>query len=255
LTALTALAAALPALAVDHNNIDEGRPLGFDDAEAIAYRERSVEGGLVLRSPQGHGLGLQGHPEFLYGFALDSHASIGVSPAIGGRSDSERTSFDVGDVTLSAFHNFNREVNGTPAFSVRGDLFLPSGRDSRGVGFRVRGILSRKAGQYGRLHLNLDLDGAPSADRGERRYQPGLILGYSRPLGYPRQFHRTGVAEVGVRSGARSGTGAVIHAGLGLRQQVTVRSVFDVGVEADVAGFDGAPRDRARLIAGYSVGY
>ena len=31
--------------AVDHNNIDASRPLSFDDAEAIAYRERAVESG------------------------------------------------------------------------------------------------------------------------------------------------------------------------------------------------------------------
>ncbi len=34
------------AFAIDHNNIDAGRPLGFDDAEAVAYRERAVEAGI-----------------------------------------------------------------------------------------------------------------------------------------------------------------------------------------------------------------
>ncbi len=37
-----------PAFAVDHNNIDADRPLDFDDAEAIAYREKSIEVGASL---------------------------------------------------------------------------------------------------------------------------------------------------------------------------------------------------------------
>lgn len=254
LSLMTQLAAG-PALAVDHNNLDAERPLAFDDAEAIAYRERAIEGGLVLRGPRGRPVGLAAHLEFLYGVALNSHVSIGASPSIGGRAGSQRTSFDLEDVSLGAFYNFNREGKGTPAFAVRGDLFLPTARDSSGVGFRVRGIMSRAAGQYGRLHLNVDLNAEPSARQGEREFRPGLILGYSRPLGYPRRFTRTGVAEVGVQTSARRGTGPVVLAGIGLRQQVTVRSVFDVGIEADVAGFDGAPRDRVRVIAGYSAGY
>ena len=39
LTLAAALVAA-PASAVDHNNLDAGRPLRFDDASPIAYREQ-----------------------------------------------------------------------------------------------------------------------------------------------------------------------------------------------------------------------
>jgi hypothetical protein len=244
-----------PLYAVDHNNVDEGRPLSFDDAEPIAFRERSVEGGVLLRDPSGRPIGLQGQLEFLYGFALNSHVSIGVSPSIGGRADSRRTGFDVGDVTVGALHSFNREFDHTPAFAVRGDVFLPAGRDSHGVAFRVRGIMSKTAKQYDRFHLNLDFEVAPSARRGERLFQPAVILGYTRPAGYPRRFTRTALAELGVQAGPRSGTGPLILAGVGLRQQVTVRSVFDIGLESDVVGFDRAARDRIRLIAGYSAGY
>jgi hypothetical protein len=253
--ALAGLLVGAPVYAVDHNNVDEERPLSFDDAESIAFRERAIEGGLVLRDPRGRPVGLQAQLEFLYGFALNSHVSIGVSPSIGGRADSDRTSFDVGDVAVGALHSFNREINGTPAFALRGDLFLPTGRDSRGVGFRLRGILSKTATQYDRLHLNLDLNVESGADRDEREFIPALILGYTRPIGYPRQFNRTALAEVSVQAGSRKGTGPVIRAGVGLRQQVTVRSVFDVGLESDIGGFDGAPRDRVRIIAGYSTGY
>lgn len=252
---LVVLLPAGPASGVDHNNLDAERPLSFDDAEPIAYRERAVEGGLVLRDPRGRSLGLKAHTEFLYGLAMNSHVSLGLSPAIGGRADSERTGPDLGDLSVGAFHNFNREYNGTPAFALRGDLSLPTGRDSRGVGVRLRGIASRRVGQYGRLHVNLDLKFETDARRGEREFQPGLILGYSRPVGYPRRFDRTLIAEVGVQAGPRSGTGPVILTGVGLRQQVTPRSVLDLGLGSDLAGSGGVPRDTIRLIAGYSTAF
>jgi hypothetical protein len=251
------LIAAAPAFAVDHNNVDADRPLSFEDAEAIAFGERSIEGGMLLRVPQGRPVGLQAHLEFLYGFALNSHISVAASPSIGGRADSESTSFDLENISVGVFHNINREYNGTPAFSLRGDLFLPTGHDASGVGFRIRGVMSKAAGQYGRLHVNIDLNVEPGAGEGDREFQPGLILGYSRPLGYPRRFTRTGLAELGVRAGSQSGTGPVILAGIGLRQQVTVRSVFDAGLESEIAGFDAASRDSflIRFIVGYSTGY
>jgi Putative MetA-pathway of phenol degradation len=255
LTALAALLTPPAAHAVDHNNVDEGRPLSFDDADTVAFRERATEGGLLLRVPQGAPLGLQADLELLYGFALNSQVSLSVSPSVGGRAGSSRTSFDVGDVAVGALHSFRREIGNTPAVAVRGDLFLPTGRDSHGLGFRLRGILSKTATQYDRFHLNLDLSVKPSARANEREFSPALILGYTRPVGYPRQFTRTALAEVGVQAGSRKGTGPLILAGVGLRQQVTVRSVFDLGLESDIVGFDGAPRDPLRLIAGYSVGY
>lgn len=255
LLSLAVLCLAGPAAAVDHNNIDAGRPLSFDDAEAIAYRERALEFGLNLSVPRGRAVGLGLEAEFLYGFAMNTHLILGLDPSIGGRADSEDTSFDVGDVELGIFRSLNREYNGTPAFALRGDLFLPTGRESSGVGVRLRGIASKTVGQYGRLHGNVDLNFNPGAEDDDREFFPAFVLGYSRPLGYPREFTRTGVAEVAVRPSERKGEGAVVGVGLGIRQQVTVRSVFDVGLQADVAGWDGAPRDRVRLIVGYSTGY
>jgi hypothetical protein len=244
-----------PAAAVDHNNVDAGRPLSFEDAESIAYRERAVEGGIMLRDGRGRRLGAQAHLGFLYGFALNSHLGMEAVPAVGGRPGSDRTGTDLDELSIGAFHNFNREYDGRPALSLRGDVSLPVGREARGLGVRLRGIASRAAGQYGRLHLNVDLPFEPDAERGERELQPALLVGYTHPLGHPRRFDRTGLAELGVRSGATSGSGPVFLAGIGLRQQMTVRSVFDVGLEADIAGGGGAPRDRFRLAAGYSVSY
>jgi hypothetical protein len=155
--------------------------------------------------------------------------------------------------SLGIQHNFNREIGNTPAFGVRADAYLPTGRGSEGVDFRLRGIASKSFGQYARLHLNVDLrvDNSPAA--GGRRTQPGIILGYSQPLGYPTRFDRTLVAQVGYRVNPTRGASGLVNIGVGLRQQVTPKSVFDVGVTSDVSG--GANRESFKLVAGYSTAF
>ncbi|MBH8566412.1 transporter [Nostoc sp. CENA67] len=244
------------AQAVDHNNIDANRPLSFDDAESIGYREQAIELGGVISLPRDRSLGGEFEIEYLYGFAPNTHLNIGIDPSVGGRADSNDTRFDPGNISVGVFHNFNREYNNTPAFAVRADAYFPTGRDSKGVDFRLRGIASKTVGQYDRLHLNLDLNVNTSPDSDESSVIPGIILGYSKPLGYPRRFDRTFVAEVGVRDSEEKGEGAIVSAGVGLRQQVGYQSVLDLGLKGDIAGSDGdGERSQLRLVAGYSVAF
>lgn len=243
---------ALPARAVDHDNIDSDRPLDFDDAETIAFRERSVEVGVALAKRRGGRLGLAGDAEYLYGFAKNWHLNLGLDPTLLDTNGSGRR-FDVGDFAVGVQHNFNRETESSPAFGFRADAYVPTGRGSSGVDFRLRAIASRKWGRYGRLHLNADLDVNNSPSPGQRRMLPGVILGYSLPLGYPRRFDRTLVAQVGVRRAPNNGT-ALTNVGVGLRQQVSQRSVFDLGIKSDIAG-GGSDRERFRVVAGYSTAF
>jgi ABC-2 type transport system permease protein len=97
------------ALAVDHNNVDAGRPLSFDDAEAIAYRERAVEAGLTGSFPNDGKAGLGLGAEFLYGFALNNQISVDADPSVGGRAGSDETRFDAGDVGTSLV-NFAQSI-------------------------------------------------------------------------------------------------------------------------------------------------
>ncbi|GFE69116.1 hypothetical protein [Chroococcus sp. FPU101] len=243
-----------PAMAVDHNNLDSGRPLSFDDAESIAYREQSIEFGAGLNLPSNRSVGGSFDIEYLYGFALNSHLVIGLDPSVGGKADTDETDFDVGNLSVGVFHNFNREYDNVPAFAIRGDLGLPTGNDARGVDIRVRGIASKTVGQYDRLHLNLDLNVKTDVDSEERSVIPGLILGYSRPLGYPKRFDRTFLAEMGVRASQDTKGGAILITGVGLRQQVGLRSVVDVGLEGDIATGAGE-RSELRFKVGYSFGF
>lgn len=235
--------------AVDHNNIDAGRPLDFDDADSIACREKSLEVGATLAKPQNGGVGVTGAVEYLQGIAPNTHFSLDFDPAYISHQGEKRC-FDAGDVGIGLFHNFNREIGGTPAFSLRADAYLPTGRVSSGFDVRLRAIASKQFRQYDRLHLNLDLGVNNSPAAGERRTQPGFILGYSKPLGYPTRFDRTLVAQVGIRANQLRSQSAITNLGIGLRQQVGVRSVFDLGLKTDISG--GTSRDRFVLIAGYS---
>lgn len=257
LTILTALALMSPrdAAAVDHNNIDAGRPLSYDDAEAIAFRELSVEAGPSLVSPYRRRAGVVLDAELLYGFALNTHAGIGVEAAGGGRAGSADTNFALEALEVNMLHNFNREYGNMPAFSLRSDVvFTPDG-SRKGAEVRVRGIASRALVQYDRMHLNIDAVFVTSPESGERSFRPGLVLGYSRPLGYPRNFGRTGLAEIAVRSSDHDDAGAVLSLGVGLRQQITVRAVVDVGLRADVAASQREPHDDVTAVAGYSLGF
>ena len=239
-------------MAVDHNNIDANRPLDFDDAESIGFREQAIDLGAALTIPEGESVGGEFEIEYLYGFASNTHLNIGIDPSI--ESENEETEFSIGDLSLGVLHNFNREYNNTPAFALRGDVAFPTGNDSEGVDFRLRGIASKTVGQYNRFHLNLDTNLSTATEENERSFIPGVILGYSRPIGYPTSFTRTLLAEVGIRGSEVEDDDAVVSLGMGLRQQIGYQSVLDLGIQGDVAGESGEVNE-LRLVGGYSFAF
>lgn len=243
------LCVSLPTFAVDHNNIDAGRPLDFDDTEAIAQGEQTLEFGASVSKPKDGKTGVGGSIEYLYGFAPNSHFSLDFDPKYASHDGTKRR-FDVGDIGIGVFHNFNREFGNTPALSARIDASLPTGRGSEGVDFRFRGIASKQFRQYSRLHLNLDLNVNNRAENDERKLVPGVILGYSAPLGYPTNFIKTLVGQIGYRQNELKNEDPILNVGIGIRKQIGIRSVFDIGVKSDIAG--GAGREKFTLNAGYS---
>ena len=185
----------------------------------------------------------------LYGFAKNSHLSLGFDPRFA-REESGSRRFDSGDIGIGVFHNFNREYESTPALALRADAYLPTNRDSSGVDFRLRAIATKHIFARSQLHLNLHLRIDNSAQNGQRKIQPGIVLGYSQPLGYPSRFDRTLVAQIGYRVNQLHNENGVTTMGLGLRQQVGVQSVFDVGVLSDFTSV--SSRERLKIVAGYS---
>lgn len=248
------LALISPVAANDHNNLDADRPLSFEDAESLGFGEQSIEfGGSVLFS-ENRSIGGEFDLEYLNGVILNGHVIIGIDPKVGGRVDSEDTDFDIGNLSIGFFYNFNREYDNVPAFAIRADAGLPTGNDARGVDFRLRGIASKTVGQYDRIHLNLDLEVKTDTDSEDRSVIPGVILGYSTPIGYPRQFDRTFLAELGVIASENVNGGIVIRTGVGLRQQIGRQDVLDFGISGDIAtGSEG--NSQLKLTIGYSFGF
>jgi hypothetical protein len=241
--------------ATDHNNLDAKRPLRFEDAESIKYRELAAEFGLGFGRYSGKPLNLQSEVSLLYGFALNTQFSLEASGTAGGRPVGDETAFRAHDVAVGILHNFNRETEALPAFALRLDAVASTQSGPKGLGYRVRGILSKTVNQYDRFHLNLDLEQAPDRGEGIRRFQPGLVLGYSKPMGYPRAFNRTLLAELSVKAGPIPGASPTVSAGLGLRQQITQRAVLDVGILSDLTAGRGVEKDRFRAVVGYSVSF
>src|SRR5689334_7296714 len=100
LFAVMALAfSSLPVFAVDHNNLDANRPLDFDDAETIAYREKDVEFGASIAKPKGDKTGIVGDAEFLYGFKKNWHLNVGIDPKFADDGTGKRRG-DIGDLAL-----------------------------------------------------------------------------------------------------------------------------------------------------------
>lgn len=239
------------ALANDHNNIEAGRPLRFDDAYSIAFRERAFEFGLNLDTFRRRGPSYGNKTEFKYGFAKNQDISVALEPTY---SSSQRRG-DIGNVEIGYFNGLRREIDDAPALAFRVDVGLPTGRGAKGLDMRLRGIATKALGQYDKIHLNLDLEMMTDSGPGERRHTVGAVLGYTSPLGYPKRFDQTLLAEFGVQQSRTKGEGYVGTVGIGLRRQMDPRTVLDIGIESDIFATRGAGRGSFRLAIGYSVGF
>lgn len=248
---LTGIALAGSALATDHNNIEKDRPLRFDDAYSIAYRSLEFQNGFRLDTFN------RGRPvynfrsELQYGFAKNKDFSIGLEPSYSAADGKTRLS--VGE--FSYFEGLRREIGNAPALGYRVDVGLPLDGTRRGVETRFRGVLTKSLHQYDKIHLNLDVNYATAPDAGERSTTVGGILGYSSPVGYPRHFNTTFLAEFGVEQSKLDAGGVNGWIGIGMRKQVSTTAVFDFGLQSDIFSAKGNSRSPVRLTLGYSFNF
>lgn len=245
--ALSAIAAAQ----TDHDNIDAGRPLSFEDAEPIARGAFAIEFGLRANFMRRNRLGFSTPVEFIYGGATDTQFEIGTALCFGDRTDSSDRGIRLEAVDLGILHSFRREIRNAPAMAVKFEADLPTEGGDK-ASYRLRGILSKAARQYDRLHLNADIDFIPDAASGDNRTRLGVVLGYTNPIGYPTHFDTTALAELSIRQSESSGDPVTTLVGIGVRRQVTPRSVLDFGLQSELSGRDRVP---LRLIAGYSTSF
>jgi hypothetical protein len=247
---LVLLISAAPSYAIDHKNLDEGRPLRLDDAYSISTGEIAVEAGAGFRLVR-RGADQGVFPvEVLYGALPNFQLGIGSTLLTDPHELDDRPKS--GDLHLSALYNFNQETVSLPAFGLKLGLGLPTGVDARGYSVEVKGIVTKSIERLS-VHLNAGYEFITDTRRDERDGHYELALGFSYPVGAPRFTRATVVGDVFAEQAGHRGESTVVGTEFGLRFQLTPRVVWDVGIGTEFAG----PADRSRFFGttGFSFGF
>jgi hypothetical protein len=236
--------------AVDHNNLDEGRPLRLEDAYPIAYGELSTEIGVRFsqnrQSPDRFSFPL----EILYGAYWNLHVGIGSTPATEPQTIDEAEKS--GDLRTFVLYNLNQETLRLPAFATKLSLDFPTGVRSRGIDTELKGIVTRSFGPV-RTHVNAGYEFIGHASDGERKGRYEVVLGAQYPLGYPRSFDTTLLTDIFTQQSVRSGESSNSGLEIGIRRQIAPLVVIDAGVGTEFTG--PAERTPFFMVVGVSVGF
>ncbi|MGH7320602.1 MAG: transporter [Candidatus Rokuibacteriota bacterium] len=241
---------ASTAHAIDHKNLDEGRPLRLEDAYPIASGEWALEAGASITvQRKGPDRGLF-DVEILYGTIPNLQVGLGSALSTDPREIEEPTKS--GDLQLHALYNFNQETLTLPALGAKLTLNVPTGVDSSGVDVELKAIASKSFDRLS-VHLNAAYAFLTGADGNERDGRYAFAFGASYPIGAPRYTRTTLVGDVFAEQGARRGDATIVGIEVGFRHQLTSRVVVDAGVGTEFAG----PADRSSFFftTGLSVGF
>jgi hypothetical protein len=241
---------AQAAFAIDHGNLDEGRPLRLEDAYTIAHGEITLETGVGYQSPR------EGSGQFIFPVAVlwgaypNFHVEIGTALFTSPRQvEGPRHS---GDLRLGALYNLNQETLTLPAFGIKAEAILPTGTDSSGTDFELKGIITKGIGRLS-FHLNAGYEFIGSPEPGWRDGGYRLVFGSSYPVGAPMYTRTTILADIFFDQSHRRGERETAGVEAGFRHQLTERSVLDAGIGTEVRG----ARDRADFFvtAGLSTAF
>src|SRR5712692_5226790 len=225
--ALLAGLSANAAYAIDHDNLDEGRPLRIEDAYPIASGEWAVEMGAGLSAQRKSRTRGFFPIEVLYGLAPNLQMSLGTTLFTDPRQIEGQTKS--GDLQLSGLYNFNQETLSLPALGMRVTVNTPTGISSSGVDVRVKGLATKS---FGRLSVHFNpayevLSGTQPFAR-DGRYE--LVLGASYPVGAPKHTLTTLLGDVFTQQAPRRGDPQIAGVEMGVRHQWTPWTVLDAGL-------------------------
>ena len=236
--------------ALDHDNLDPNRPIAIEDAYVIPKGEIGLEGGVTFNERKEGKSRFGFQPQIIYGAFDNMQIEImsGMLTEPTGVVGDDKS----GDVSLGALYNFNTETLGLPAFAARVEVGFPTGVNSKGIDTELTVVMTRSFGRW-RTHVNVGYTFLGSPQGQERAGAYRIVAAVSYPLGYPRSFRDTIIANVFTRQsdllGQRNPTGV----GIGLRHQVSSRIVADAGIGSEFIG----PADRSVFFStiGLSVGF
>jgi hypothetical protein len=236
--------------AIDHGNLDEGRPLRLEDAYPVAHGEIAVEAGagftLLRRGPNRALFPV----EILYGALPNLQIGVGSLLSTDPHALDDRPKS--GDLRASALYNFNQETLSLPALTGKLSLTAPTGINAQGYGIEVKGIVTKSIERLS-LHFNGAYEFLTDSGRRDRDGRYELALGASYPLGAPRYTRATLIADVFAEQPVARHESTIVGTEVGLRYQLTPRIVWDIGVGTEFAG--PAERSRFSLTTGLSFGF
>lgn len=235
--------------ALDHKNLDAGRPLKLEDPYSISAGEVAVEAGVGFSRDRADSEQGVFPLEILFGVLPNLQVSLGSAFLDPRRPHDAPQS---GDLGLGALYNLNQETLLTPAFGLKAEGRFPTGAESSGADVEV-GFLVTKSVDRLSFHLNGShefLGGAPAAARDGRNR---LVFGASHPWRAPRRTHLTLVADAFVEQSIMSGAKETVGAEIGFRRMLSPRVVWDAGLGREFSG----PADRLALTftTGLSAGF
>ncbi|HEX3034759.1 MAG TPA: transporter [Thermodesulfobacteriota bacterium] len=217
--------------AIDHSNLDEGRPLRVEDPYPIAHGELAVEAGLGFSVERRRDDRFFSPIEILYG--AYPNLQIGIGTSFSSESDNEQAKF--GDIELEALYNFNQETLSLPAFGVKLEFNIPTGVDSPGTGLKVKGLTTKSFGHLS-MHTNAAYQYLNGDRDGEKDNRLEFILGASYPIGAPQYTRLTAIGNVFTDLSVEEDDSSVVGTEFGFRYQLTQRAVLDAGVGSEFAG-------------------
>jgi outer membrane putative beta-barrel porin/alpha-amylase len=236
-------AAVSAAEAIDHKNLDEGRPVRLEDAYPIAHREISIETGAgfaLLKHGPNRGL----FPiEILYGAVPNLQVGLGSTLFTDPHDTDDRPKS--GDLRASALYNFNQETLTLPALAAKLSVTAPTGVDAHGWGVELKGIVTKSIDRLS-LHFNGGYEFLTGSTRTERDGRYELALGASYPVGAPRFTRATLIVDVFADQPVTRGESTIVGTEVGFRYQLTPWIVWDVGIGTEFAG----PRSRSSFFGG-----
>jgi outer membrane putative beta-barrel porin/alpha-amylase len=219
--------------AIDHTNLDEGRPVRVEDAYPIASGEVALEAGGGLTVQRGGGQRGVFPVELVYGALPNLQIGLGTLLSTDPHEIDDRPKS--GDLRFSALYNFNQETLTLPALAIKLGVDAPTGIGARGVAVEVKAIVTRSVERLS-MHLNAGVELLTAVGDDGRPARYTLALGASYPLGAPWFTRATLIGDVFAEQATRRGEATTVGTEVGLRYQLSPRLVWDVGLGTELAG-------------------
>jgi hypothetical protein len=241
---------AIGVYAIDHKNLDENRPLLLEDAYAIAHGEWVLESGAAYNVER-EGSNRGEFPlEILYGALPNLQLGLGTELTTSPHQVDEQAKS--GDLNLSALYNLNQETLTCPAFGFKFESNFPTGIDSSGVDFKLKGLMTKSFDRFS-THFNAAYEFLNGTAAGERDGRYEFLFGASYPIGAPKYTRTIILGDLIAKESVRGGDENIFGAEVGFRHQLTARTVFDLGIGSEFAG--SSDRSDFYVKAGISIGF